>query len=226
METKLAATRMGTLVLALLLCNGGCKQSHPPTSGSNAGNLSATAAPGACTPLSSGAPKPAEYPPMTTAQGACSEKELDGLFDACFRSGGNCAAWETTNRSCARCAFTPENDNAKGPFLTRKNAVPKVNQRGCLNSLASGCGTAYESVTECTHAACNTSPECKSATSAEQTACRQAAMQTSCAPLMQQFSEKCGVGGLTDKRACFPKSEDEATMRDFITGLARRACGS
>ncbi len=216
-----------TSVLALLLCNGGCKPSQSHTSGGNADNLSATSIPGACTPRSVGAAKPvAQYPPMTTAQGACSQKALEGLFDACFRSGGNCTAWETTNGACAQCAFTPDSDTAQGPFITRKNAVPKVNQRGCLDSLAPGCGTAYESVTACTHAACDANPECKSATSAEQARCRQAAMQTSCAPLMQQFSEKCGVGGLADKRACFPTSGDAAVMRDFITGLARRACGS
>ncbi len=216
-----------TSVLALLLCSGGCKPSHSSSNSGNADNLSATSAPGACIPRSIGAAKPvAEYPPMATAQGVCSQKALEGLFDACFRSGGNCTAWEMTNRACAQCAFTPDSDTAQGPFLTRKNAVPKVNQRGCLDSLAPGCGTAYEAVTECTHTACDTSPECKSATSAERAACRQAAMQTSCAPLMQQFSEKCGVGGLTDKRACFPRSDDAATMRDYITGLARRACGS
>ena len=227
METKEAATRIGTLVLALLLCSGGCKRSQPPTSSGNADNLSATSEPGACTPRSIGAAKPlAQFPPMRTAQGACSEKALEGLFDACFRSGGNCTAWETANRACAQCAFTPESDTAQGPFLTRKNAVPKVNQRGCLDSLAPGCGTAYESVTACTHAACDSSPECKSATNAEQAACRQTAMQTSCAPQMQQYSEKCGVGGLSVKRACFPRSSDESAMRDYINGLARRACGS
>jgi hypothetical protein len=85
METKSAATRIGTLVLALLLCNGGCKRSQPPTSGGNADNLPATSAPGACTPRSIGAAKPiAEYPPMRTAQGACSEKALKALTDGMF----------------------------------------------------------------------------------------------------------------------------------------------
>jgi hypothetical protein len=95
-----------------------------------------------------------------------------------------------------------------------------------LDSLAPGCGTAYESVTACTHAACDSNAECKSATSAQRAACRQAAMQSSCKPLMLQFSEKCGEGGLANKRVCFPLSSDEAAMRDYITGLARRACGS
>ena len=44
--------------------------------------------------------------------------------------------------------------------------------------------------------------------------------------VMLQFSEKCGEGGLANKRVCFPPSSDEASMRDYITGLARRACGS
>jgi hypothetical protein len=81
-------------------------------------------------------------------------------------------------------------------------------------------------VTACTRAACDTSPGCKSATNEKRAACRQAAVQTSCAPLMQQYSEKCGVGGLPAKRACFPRSSDESAMRDYITWLARRACGS
>ena len=214
-------------VLVLALSNGGCKSSHPPTSG-NADNLSAApSAPGACIPSSVGASGPVvEYPPMATAQGACSQAALDGLFGSCFQSGGNCAAWETANRVCAQCVFTPDRPTARGPFITRKNAAPKANQRGCLNSLAPSCGTAYESVTACTHAACDTSPGCRSATNQERAACRQTAMQTSCAPLMQQYSEKCGVGGLRAKRACFPRSSDESAMRDYITWLAGRACGS
>ena len=216
-----------TTILVLVLCNGGCKPSHPPTS-ANADNLSAArSAPVACVPTSVGASGPVvEYPPMATAQGACSQTALDELFDACFQSGGNCAAWETANRTCAQCVFTPDGPTAQGPFITRKNAVPKANQRGCLDSLAPSCGTAYESVSACTHAACDTSPGCKSATNEERAACRQAAMQTSCAPLMQQYSEKCSVGGLPAKRACFPPSGDESAMRDYVTSLARRACGS
>ena len=216
-----------TSVLVLSLYNGGCKPSHPPASG-NADNLSAApSAPGACIPSSVGASGPVvEYPPMATAQGACSQRALDGLFGACFESGGNCTAWETANRTCAQCVFTPDSPAARGPFITQKNAAPKANQRGCLDSLAPSCGTAYESVSACTQAACDTNPGCKSATNEERAACRQAAMRTSCAPLMQQFSEKCGVGGLAAKRACFPPSSNESAMRDYITWLARRACGS
>lgn len=216
-----------TSVLVLALCNGGCKPSHPPTSG-NADNLSATpSALGACIPSNVGASGPVvEYTPMATAQGACSQAALDELFDACFRPGGKCTAWESVNRTCAQCVFTPDSPTAQGPFITRENAAPKANQRGCLDSLAPSCGTAYESVTACTHAACDTSTGCKSATNEERAACRQAAMQTSCAPLMQQYSEKCGVGGLPAKRACFPRSSDESAMRDYITSLAKRACGS
>ena len=216
-----------TSVLVLSMCNGGCKPSHPPTSG-NADNLSATpSALGACSPSNVGASRPVvEYPPMATAQGACSQAALDGLFGACFQPGGYCTAWETANRTCSQCVFTPDSPTARGPFITRKNAVPKANQRGCLDSLAPGCGTAYESVTACTNAVCDTSPRCKSATNEERAACRQTAMQTLCAPSMQQYSDKCGVGGLTAKRACFPPSSDESAMRDYITWLARRACGS
>ena len=216
-----------TSVLVLVLCNVGCKRSHHPNSG-NADNLSAaSSAPSACVPSGVGASGPVVvYPPMATAQGACSQTALDGLFGACFQSGGNCPAWETANRTCAQCVFTPDSPTAQGPFITRKNGAPKANQRGCLDSLAPGCGTAYEAVTACTHASCDTSPGCKSATNEARGACRQAAMQTSCAPLMQQYSEKCGVGGLPAKRACFPRSSDESAMRDYVTSLARRACGS
>lgn len=228
-HNRVATTRVvaTTSLLMLALCSGGCKPSHAPTSG-NADDLSAASpAPGACTPSSVRSSGPVvEYPPMATARGACSEAALDGLFGACFQSGGNCAAWETANRTCAQCVFTPDRPTAQGPFITRKNAAPKANQRGCLDSLASGCGAAYESVDACTHAACDTSPGCKSATNEERAACRHAAMQTSCAPLMQQYSEKCSVGGLPAKRACFPRSSDEPAMRDYITSLARRACGS
>ena len=224
----LATTRAVTAAsaLVLVLFNGGCKSS-PPNS-SNADNLStASSTSSACVPSAVGASGPVvEYPPMATAQAVCSQTSLDGLFDACFQPGGNCAAWKTANRTCAQCVFTPDGPTAKGPFLTRKNAPPKANQRGCLDSLAPGCGAAYESVSACTHAACDTSPGCRSATNEERAACRQAAMQTSCSPLMQQYSEKCGVGGLPAKRACFPRSSDESAMRDYITWLARRACGS
>ena len=216
-----------TSALVLALCNGGCKPSHSPTSG-NADNLSAAPpAPGACIPSSVGVSGPVvEYPPMVTAQGACSQTALDALFGACFQPGGNCTAWETANRTYAQCVFTPDSLTVQGPFLTRKNAVPKANQRGCLDSLAPTCGTAYESVTACTQAACETSPGCKSATNEERAGCRRVAMQTSCAPLMQQYSEKCGVAGLPAKRACFPPSSNESAMRDYITWLAKRACGS
>ena len=216
-----------TSLLVLALCNGGCKRSHPPTSRSADKPSAAPSAVGACLPSSVGAAGPVvEYPPMATAQGACSQVALDGLFGACFRPGGNCTAWETANRTCAQCVFTPDSPTAQGPFITRKNAAPRANQRGCLDSLAPSCGTTYESVTACTHAACDTNPGCKSATNEERAACRQTAMQTSCAPLMQQYSEKCGVGGLQAKRACFPPSSNESAMRDYITWLARRACGS
>lgn len=215
-----------TSVLVFALGNGGCKPSHPPTTGNADNRSAAPSAPSGCIPTNVGASGPVvEYPPMATAQGACSQAALDGLFRACFQRGGNCTAWETANRTCSQCVFTPDSPTARGPFITRKNAVPKVNQRGCLDSLAPGCGTAYEAVTTCTHATCDTSPGCKNATDEERAACRQAAMQTSCAPLMQQYSEKCGVGGLPAKRACFPPSSDESAMRDYITWLARRACG-
>jgi hypothetical protein len=178
-----------TSVQVLALCNGGCKPSHPPTRG-NPDNLSAApSALGACIPSSVGASGPVvEYTPMATAQGACSQASLDGLFGACFQPGGNCTAWETADRTCAQCVFTPDSPTAQGPFITRKNAVPKANQRGCLDSLAPSCGTAYESMTARTRAACDTSPGCKGATNEERAACRHAAMQTSCAPLMQQYS--------------------------------------
>ena len=114
----------------------------------------------------------------------------------------------------------------QGPFVTRKNALPKANVRGCLDSLAPSCGTAYEAVTACTHAACDSNFECKNATNAQRATCRQAAMQSSCKPLMLQFAEKCGEGGLANKRVCFPPSSEEAVLRDYIIGLARRACGS
>ncbi len=168
----------------------------------------------------------AERPPMPTAQGACSQTALDGLFDACFVPSGNCTAWQTANGACAQCVFTPDSATVQGPFITRKHAIPKANQRGCLDSLSPGCGTAYEAVTACTHAACDGNVECKSATSAQLAKCRHAAMQSSCKLLMLQFAERCGEGGLVNKRVCFPLSSDEAAMRDYITALARRACGS
>ena len=148
-----------TSVLVFALGNGGCKPSHPPTAGNPDNRAAAPSAPSACVPSNVGASGPVvEYPPMATAQGACSQAALDGLFRACFQRGGNCTAWETANRTCSQCVFTPDSPTARGPFITRKNAVPKVNQRGCLDSLAPGCGTAYEAVTACTHAACDTSP--------------------------------------------------------------------
>ena len=201
--------------------------SHPPTGGNADNQSAAPSAPDACTPSSVKVSGPVvEYPPMAIAQGACSQAALDGLFDACFRPGGNCDAWETANKTCRQCVFTPDSPAAQGPFITRKNAAPIANQRGCLDSLAPSCGKAYQSVSACTQAACDISPGCKSATNEERAACRQAAMQTSCAASMQQYSEKCGVGGLTAKRACFPRSSDETAMREYITWLAGRACGS
>jgi hypothetical protein len=205
-----------TLVLAM--GNAGCKRSEPTTSRGNADNVSPES------------PTPPSFlvgdAPMPTAQGVCSQTALDELFSACFQSDSNCTAWKTANTACAQCVFTPDSASVQGPFITRKNAVPKANQRGCLDSLALGCGTAYESVTACTHATCDSNPELRSATGAERAACRQAAMQGSWAPLMRQFSEKCGAGGLADKRMCFSPSGDEAAIRGYITALARRACGS
>jgi ribosomal protein L32 len=215
-------------MLAAVMGGAGCAPSQPATSSHNADNGStAPSRLAVCIPSDVEVSKPlAEYSPMPTAQGACSQTALDGLFGACFVPSGNCTAWKMANSTCAQCVFTPDSATVQGPFITRKNAIPKANQRGCLDSLAPGCGTAYESVTACTHAACDSNAECKSATSAQRAACRQAAMQSSCKPLMLQFSEKCGEGGLANKRVCFPPSSDEASMRDYITGLARRACGS
>lgn len=217
-----------TSLLALVMGGAGCKPSQPTTSRGDSDNVpTVSSAAAACVPGNVGASKPvAEYSPMPTAQGACSQTALDGLFGACFQRGGNCTAWRTTNSACAQCVFTPDSATVQGPFITRKNAAPKAKQRGCLDSLAPGCGTVYALVTACTSAACDSNHECKSATSAQRAACRQAAMQSSCAPQMLQFSEKCGAGGLANKRVCFPSSGDEAAMRDYVTGLAKRACGS
>jgi CheY-like chemotaxis protein len=121
--------------------------------------------------------------------------------------------------ACAQCVFTPDSAAVRGSFITRANAIPKANQRGCLDSLAQGCGAAYESVTTCTNATCDSNPERKSDLSAERAACHQAAMQNSCAPLMRQFSEKCGAGGLVDKRVCFPPSNDEGRYEITLPGL-------
>ena len=213
-------------ILAAVAGGAACKTSQLATSNHNNGST-APSRPAACIPSDVGALKPlAEHAPMPTAQGACSQTALDALFGACFASSGNCTAWKTVNSACAQCVFTPDGATVQGPFITRKNALPKANERGCLDSLAPGCGTAYESVTSCTHAACHSNAECKSATSAQLATCRRAAMQSSCKPLMLQFAEKCGQGGLANKRVCFPPSSDEAALRDYITGLARRACGS
>ena len=214
-------------MLAVVVGGAGRKTSQSATSSHSADNGSTlSSTPAACVPSNVGALKPlAEYPPMPTAQGACSQAALDALFGACFESSGNCTAWKTANSACAQCIFTPDSATMQGPFITRKNALPKANVRGCLDSLAPGCGTAYESVTACTHAACDSNFECNSATSAQRAACRRAAMQSSCKPLMRQFAEKCGEGGLPDKRVCFSPSSDKAALRDYITGLARRACG-
>ncbi len=215
-------------MLAVVVGGSGRKTSQPATSSHSADNGStASSTPAACVPSDVGASKPlAEYSPMPTAQGACSQAALDRLFGACFESSGNCAAWKTANSACAQCVFTPDSATVHGPFITRKNALPKANVRGCLDSLAPGCGTAYELVTACTHAACDSNAECKSATSVQQATCRRAAMQSSCKHLMLQLAEKCGEGGLADKRVCFSPSGDEVALRDYITGLARRGCGS
>src|SRR5450755_759784 len=128
------------MVLALVMGAAGCKPSGSATSNHNGENASAT--PAACIPSDVGASKPlAEYSPMPTAQGACSPTALDELYGGCFQPGGNCTAWKTANSACAQCVFTPDSATVQGPFITRKNAIPKANQRGCLDSFAPGCGT-------------------------------------------------------------------------------------
>jgi hypothetical protein len=163
-------------MLAVVMGGASCARSQPAMSSHNADNGStASSTPTVCIPSDVEVSKPlVEYSPMPTAQGACSQTALDGLFDACFEPSGNCTAWKTANSACAQCVFTPDSATVQGPFITRNNAIPKANQRGCLDSLAPGCGTAYESVTACTHAACDSNAECKSATSAQRATCHQA----------------------------------------------------
>lgn len=238
-EVTTEASRLGhrarllaVVVTDLLLLIGGaaCRRSQPTTSSGGANNPSGQTSESATACLPGNAQSPlllAVSDPIATARGVCSQDALDGLFGACFQSGGDCERWKTANGACARCVFTPEGATERGPFITRRNAVPKANQRGCLDSLASGCGGAYEALTTCTHTACgDDNTTCKNATPSQRAECRQAAMQTSCANLTQLFAEKCGPGGLTDKRMCFPPSSDEAAIREYITRLARRACGS
>lgn len=203
---------------------GGCKPST--IDAPDAGAAPAPIAHPICMPGSVAPPTPtAERPPMPTGQGACSQAAARALFDACLRPGGDCAAWRQANAVCARCAFTPEGASVEGPFITRDSAPPKANQRGCLDSLAPGCGAAYESVTACTHAACDGNAGCGDAGVAALAACRQTAMRETCRPLMDVFVQKCGAGGLTDKRLCFPPEGGEVAVRDFMVALALRACG-
>lgn len=224
---RLAAVAIGS-ILALAMLGAVAQQSQTVAigGGSQDDQPATLSTATACFPGDVGAAKPAaEYPPMAIAQRVCSQAVLDTLYDACFQAKGNCTAWKTANAGCAQCVFTPDSANVQGPFITRPNERPKANQRGCLDSFAPGCGGAYEAADACTHTACDRNPECRRASNTQRAACRQAAMQTSCAPLMQRFSEKCGVGGLADKRACFPASSDEAAQRHFIAALAKRACG-
>ena len=218
-------------VVVAIAAGTGCKASRDDTDASPRA-FDAAAASAAqpfphatCTPASV-EPKPATPgPPMASGQGACSREAVGRLFGACFQAGGDCVAWKAGNGACARCVFTPEGAPQEGPFLTRDGQRPRVNQRGCLDGLAPGCGSAYEAVTACTHAACDGNLDCAGASAADLSACRQAAMRAPCAPLMQSFSSRCGAGGLTDKRACFPPENSEDALRSFVTALALRTCG-
>lgn len=216
--------------LLLFVACAACRRPQATTSSGRGSNPSVqtSAATTACVPGKVQPSMPAAVSaPIATAQGACSQSALDDLFGACFQRGGDCETWKAANRACSQCVFTPEGARQQGPFIARKNAPPKANQRGCLDRLAPGCGEAFEALDACTHAACgDDNPGCKGATPSQRAACRQAAMRTSCANLAQSFTDKCGVGGLVDKRLCFPPSSDETAMREFITRLARRACGS
>ena len=181
---------------------------------------------GVCAPRNVVATKVVEQPAMRTGQGACSQAAIDSLYDACFQSGGDCTKWKASNSACSRCVFTPAGSKTAGPFITRENDRPKANQRGCLDSLAPGCGSAYEAATACTHAACDGNPDCASATTSDLAACRQVAMRGTCRPLMQTLSARCGEGGMATKRVCFPQNDSDAALRSYIRTLALRACGS
>ena len=223
---KQRAVCLALLLAAVLV--GGCRTSKH-TLGATFGTSDADAPEASgdlvCAP-SDVEPKPVvQSPPMPTGQAACSQTAIDALFDACFLAGGDCAAWKAANGRCDECVFTPEAAVVQGPFIMREHAKPKVNQRGCLDSLSPGCGSAYEAAHGCTRTACDGNSDCKGATPAELAACRQKAMRQSCRPLLDEFTARCGEGGLTNKRMCFPPNGGEPAMRSFISMLASRACG-
>ena len=163
---------------------------------------------------------------MPVGLDVCSPEAVDKLLDACFEPDGDCSTWKTTYGDCAKCVFSPESAAVRGPFITRDNARPKVNQQGCLDSLAAGCGEAYEDATKCTHEACDQNPNCETAARSELASCRQAAMAGVCRPLLQRYADKCGQGaGINNNRICFPPSGDDAALRKYISWITLRACG-
>lgn len=224
----MSAAVLRIVVVAVLIASGlGCRASKA-TSDDGRSDAAASVAPASstrtgCGPILVEPKPPVAHPPMAMGLGACTREAVGRLFGACFQPGGDCTAWKAANQACARCVFTPE--GAEGPFLTRDGHRPRMNQRGCLDSLAPGCGAAYEATTSCTHAACEENPDCADAGASTLAACHQAAMRDSCRALMQSFSNRCGPGGLSDKRACFPPENSDDALRSFVTGLAMRACG-
>lgn len=172
--------------------------------------------PGTCAPGSVASFTPTWHPPARTV-GACTPTQVSTILDCLLDPNANpttCAGVNSApvNQACIKCAVSESTDASYGPLISG-NGIIGVNVAGCValktaNVTAAGCGAKYQSLGECSTAACE--PNCpviddasfteynKCTADAEANDCSSFATGAACAdPLMQTggAASACEIAG-------------------------------
>ncbi|MGO9711094.1 MAG: hypothetical protein ACLQBL_19695 [Polyangiaceae bacterium] len=130
---------------------------------------------------------PTYFPPATTS-GPCSASQAQAFYNDCLvGSTSACNTWIAANASCNTClqGNTSPAGPDWGPFtewpLASSETVVELDIGGCLvaNGRSKNCAEAFDYLTECEHAACDTT--CSGHTFSNYQTCATAADNDQCA---------------------------------------------
>jgi hypothetical protein len=213
-ERRVRRATLGTMLL-VAVGFGGCMSSdtgYTGVPGSDAASCMAS-------PPDAGA---ASWHPPRSPSSACTPRELEAYYGACFSPGAtkaSCAPFESdpVRAACVACVITNADAAALGPMLRWPNQAVQPDIAGCLaladgDSSASGCGASYFAQQQCEYTACASCSDQR-----QFDACAAAAQAGACAPLVQAAA----CAGAAKYDPCF-----FIGFSQYFYGLGLRFCAA
>jgi hypothetical protein len=243
----IAAIVLATAPLAFA-CSGNDKEStfgsetnNEPARDYDAGNFfddvrsDRDTRPSQCAPDPTTSYSPTWRPPTAFKQGACTQDEIDGYYQACLANIADpapCAKFAADHAGCTKCIESKDTDANLGPVVWRqKRSYVTMNVEGCiartLNNLdPNACGALYSAAIDCKRSLCSSCFELKEPSYQKFQTCQDSAKDL-CQTYTNAWNDKCPVLRTTENNPgaadqCFPK---ENTTKGAYFALAPLFCG-